>query len=337
MITFQLKLTEDAAWAKSGHVVAWEQIPWTYKSSTQPALPTGDVTAEQKEDGITVRGEGFSIRTSARTGLPDSFVIDGQELLVQPMRWNFWRALTDNDEGWKVDQKLGAWREAGRKAVVESMKRNTDKDSRGVIDVVVTIPNPKARITVRHTVAAGGWLRTDTTFKVLGERWKPDLPRLGIQFAIPRSYGNVAWYGRGPHENYWDRRSSAPIGRYESTVSQWVTPYVRPQENANRCDVRWLRMTDQQGRGLQANAPPGSPLSVSAWPYSMDDLATAAHDFELPERDFITVNLDHLQMGVGGDNSWGLPVNEPYRIKADRVYRWSFTLAPVQRPACREH
>jgi len=330
MITFQLKLIEDAAWAKSGHVVAWEQIPWPYKGSTPPPFPTGDVTSDKSEDGITVKGEGFSVRVSSRTGLPDSLVIDGQELLVQPMRWNFWRALTDNDEGWKVEKKLGAWQDAGNKAMVKSVGLTMDKDSRPVIDAVVTIPNPKARIQVQHTVAAGGWLKTETSFEVLSERWKPDLPRLGIQFAIPRSHGNVAWYGRGPHENYWDRRTSASIGRHESTVSQWVTPYVRPQENGNRCDVRWLRITDEQGSGLQVNAQPGSPLSVSAWPYSMDDLALVKHNFELPERDFITVNLDHLQMGVGGDNSWGLPVNEPYRIKADRVYRWSFTLSPVR-------
>lgn len=330
MITFELKLIEDTAWAKAGHVVAWEQIPWPYEDSTDPPLPAGGVTAERTEDGITARGQRFSIRISSRTGLPDSLVMDGQELLVQPMRWNFWRALTDNDEGWKVDEKFKAWRNAGNTVVLKSIRLKTDDDSRPVIDAVVTIPNPKARITVQHTVAAGGLLRTEMSFEVLAERWKPDLPRLGIQFAIPRSHGNVAWYGRGPHENYWDRRTSAPIGRYESTVSRWVTPYVRPQENGNRCDVRWLRITNERGTGLLVNARCDSPLSVSAWPYSMDDLATAKHNFELPERDFITVNLDHLQMGVGGDNSWGLPVNEPYRIKADRVYRWGFTLSPAR-------
>jgi beta-galactosidase len=244
------------------------------------------------------------------------------------MRWNFWRALTDNDEGWKVEKKLGAWREAGKNAVVESLQLATGQDGRPSIDAVVSIPNPKARIKVHHTIAAGGFLRTETEFEVLAKRWRPDIPRLGIQFAIPRSLSNVAWYGRGPHENYWDRRTSAPIGIYEATVSQWVTPYVRPQENGNRCDVRWLRLTDDSGFGLQASASSQSPLSVSVWPYSMDDLETATHDFDLPQRDSITVNLDHLQMGVGGDNSWGLPVNEPYRIKADRIYRWTFVLSP---------
>jgi beta-galactosidase len=91
--------------------------------------------------------------------------------------------------------------------------------------------------------------------------------------------------------------------------------------------VRWIRFTDEKGRGFQVDASVDAPLSVSAWPYSMHDLITHQHDFELPKRDFITVNLDHRQMGVGGDNSWGLPVNDPYRIKADRVYTWSFVLS----------
>jgi beta-galactosidase len=325
-IPFRLKLSVDTAWADAGHVVAWEQVPWPQQDLTSPPLPTGEVAAQQTEDGITARGDGFLIRIASRSGLPDSIVYGGRELLLQPMRWNFWRALTDNDEGWKVDQKLGAWRDAGDTAVVQSLALTADQDSRPIIDAVVTIPNPPSRITIRHTIAVGGVLRTEARFEVLSKRWKPDLPRLGIQFAIPRTHEQVTWYGRGPHENYWDRRTSAAIGRYQSTVSQWVTPYVRPQENANRCDVRWLRLTDDQGRGFQVDAPPGKPLSISAWPYSMDDLIHAKHDFELPQRDFITVNLDHLQMGVGGDNSWGLPVNEPYRIKSDRTYRWSFTI-----------
>lgn len=330
MINFKLKLTEETPWAGSGHVVAWEQIAWPSKKMAQPPLPSGKVSTEQTEAGITVQSKGVSIHIASRTGLPDSLLVDGQELLQQPMHWNFWRALTDNDEGWKVDKKLGMWREAGTNAVVTSLRLASDEDSRPVIDAVVTIPIPKTRMSVRHTVGAGGLLRTAVKFEFPGEDRKPDIPRLGIQFAIPRSYDRVAWYGRGPHENYWDRQTSAPIGRYESTVSQWVTPYVRPQENGNRCEVRWLQITNKQGSGMRVNAHPASPLSVSAWPYSMDDLESAKHDFELPDRDFIAVNVDYLQMGVGGDNSWGLPVNEPYRIKADREYWWSFTFSPVR-------
>ncbi len=330
MLTFKLQLPEANAWGPAGHVVAWEQVSWPQTDWAEAELPDGRLEATPSDNGTAVQGEGFSIRISARTGLPDSYVVDGRELLVEPMRWNFWRALTDNDEGWKVGQKMGVWKEAGNNTLVQSIKVATSKSKPLVVETIATIPDRRVRIEVRHTVAAGGVLRMDAQFKSLGGGTNPDLPRLGMQFAIPRSLGKVAWYGRGPHENYWDRRTSAPIGRYGAFVADWVTRYVRPQENGNRCDVRWLRFTDERRGGLQVDAGPGQPLSVSAWPYSMEDLSTATHDFDLPKREFITVNLDHLQMGVGGDNSWGLPVNQLYRIKSDQVYRWSFTLSPVR-------
>lgn len=330
MIAVKLRLAQDVDWARAGHVVAWEQFAWPQEGFLQKDLPLGDLSTTEDDQAITVQGRDFSLRISSQSGLPDSYVVDGEELLTEPMRWNFWRALTDNDEGWKVGEKLKAWREAGNRATLKSWRWSKDDHGRPVIDAVVTIPNPKSRIKIRHTVADGGLVRCEAEFAVLSERWKPSLPRLGIQFAIPRSYEQVTWYGRGPHENYSDRFTSAPIGRYETSVSEFVTPYVRPQENGNRCDIRWIQMTNAQGSGLRFEAPPSLPLSASVWPYSMQDLESANHDFELPERDFLTVNIDHLQMGVGGDNSWGLPVNDPYLIKADKVYRWSFTLSPVR-------
>ncbi len=329
MITFSFRLASDEPWAATGHVVAWHQVAWPHEAALEPELPSGKVRAAQADDGILVSGDECSILISSSTGLPASIVVQGRELLVEPMRWNFWRAMTDNDEGWKVDQKMGAWRKAGQAASTESIRVIDDEEQRQVIEAVVTIPAPHARINVRHTVAANGTLKTDVRFQALAPGRTPDLPRLGIQLAVPGSCRKVAWYGRGPHENYWDRNTSAAIARYESTVDQWVTPYVRPQENGNRGDVRWLRLTDEKGRGFQVNASADAPLSVSAWPYSMEDLTAIQHDFELPRRDFVTVNLDHLQMGVGGDNSWGLPVNDSYRIKADRVYSWSFVLVPL--------
>ena len=112
-------------------------------------------------------------------------------------------------------------------------------------------------------------------------------------------------------------------------MDEWITPYVRPQENANRTDVRRVRFTARDGHGLMISAPAAAPLSVSAWPYRLEDLEVASHDDELPRRDRITVNLDHLQMGVGGDNAWGLEVHPPYRITPGRTYEWRFRLEAV--------
>jgi beta-galactosidase len=204
-----------------------------------------------------------------------------------------------------------------------------DAIGRAVIKVTVEDPKQTVRITVRHTIEQGGMLESECELTFPGKRKLPDLPRVGVQFAMPEAFDQIEWYGRGPHENYDDRKSSAALGRYQSTVSDWITPYVKPQENGNRCDIRWLEMTDERGNGLRFSGADQAPLSMSAWPYSMEDLASAAHNYELPRKNFITVNLDHLQMGVGGDNSWGLPVNEPYRIKANQNFQWYYRISPV--------
>jgi beta-galactosidase len=104
---------------------------------------------------------------------------------------------------------------------------------------------------------------------------------------------------------------------------------VRPQENGNRCDVRWMTLGDGAGAGLKIEGSSEKPLSVSAWPYSREDLAAAEHDSELPKRDFVSVQIDHVQMGVGGENSWWRPVLEEDRVKADGKYEWSFVMGVV--------
>lgn len=326
-VIFRLLLREDAAWAPKGHVVAWEQFILHTPSAEQP-MPVGAVAVEEKGELLVAKGSDVTIAISRKTGLLASYQIGGKERLKEPMRWNFWRAMTDNDLGWKANQKQGTWKEAGSLVQVKSHKMGTDTDGRTTIEVAATIPPRKAVIEIKHTLAPGGMVRSECRFRIDGDKGQ-DLPRLGLQFAIPAELDQVEWFGRGPHENYWDRKTSAAVGRYRSTVGEWITPYVRPQENANRCDVRWISLADKTGQGLRFEGGISTPLSVSAWPYSMEDLAEATHNFQLPRRDFITVNLDHLQMGVGGDNSWGLPVNDPYRIWPDRIYEWSFTLSPL--------
>lgn len=330
-VLFRLTLREAASWAPAGHVVAWEQHLLPIQARGLPDLAKGPLTRESTSEGEVVRGDGFELHISGRTGLPDSYKVNGVERLARPIMWNFWRALTDNDLGWKVDRNMGAWQPAGRNVKVKHLKSEII-DSRGVVVAEVEVPKPDASLLVRHTIGGDGVVQTEVVFSAAQPDKCPDLPRLGIQLGIPAASDRVRWYGRGPHENHWDRKSSAPVGIYQDCVTKWITRYVRPQENANRCDVRWIELTDAAGTGLRFEAPAIQPLSVSAWPYTQEDLAAAAHDYELPRRDFITVNLDHLQMGVGGDNSWGLPVNTPYRIKPDRTYSWSFRLSPCQRP-----
>jgi beta-galactosidase len=151
------------------------------------------------------------------------------------------------------------------------------------------------------------------------------LPRFGMQMAVPSRLDKLTWLGRGPHETYWDRKTGAAFGLYSGPVAENIHTYVRPQENGNKSDVRWMALTDDDGVGLIAVGMP--TIDISAWPYTMADIEKATHIHELPRRDTITVNLDYKQMGVGGDNSWGARTHPEYTLPA-KPYEYSFRLTP---------
>ena len=148
-----------------------------------------------------------------------------------------------------------------------------------------------------------------------------------MQMAVPAVLETMTWLGRGPHENYWDRNTAPPWASTPGAVEDLVHVYVRPQENGNRTDVRWVALTGADGTGLLASGMP--LLSVSAWPFTMADLEKATHVNELPRRDSITLNLDHRQMGVGGDDGWGARPHPEYTLDAKAVH------LPLPAPAVR--
>ncbi|HEY6552147.1 MAG TPA: beta-galactosidase small subunit, partial [Vicinamibacteria bacterium] len=185
------------------------------------------------------------------------------------------------------------------------------------------LPAASSPYSTAYTVYGSGDVIVEARFTPGGDL--PELPRFGMQMAVPSALGTMTWLGRGPHENYWDRHTGAAVGRYSGKVEDLVHHYVRPQENANRTDVRWVALTDAGGAGLLASGLP--LLSVSAWPYSMDDLEKATHVHELPRRDAITLNLDLRQMGVGGDDGWGARPHPEYTLDA-KAYAYRFRLRP---------
>jgi len=146
-----------------------------------------------------------------------------------------------------------------------------------------------------------------------------------MQMAVPDRFNKLTWLGRGPHETYWDRKTGAAFGLYSGHVNEHVHRYVRPQENGNKSDVRWMALTDREGVGLIAVGMP--TIDISAWCFTMRDLEKAKHIHELPQRDTITVNLDYKQMGVGGDDSWGARTHPEYTLPA-KSYHYRLRLMP---------
>jgi len=336
-LTVRLRLARDTVWAPAGHVVAWEQLQLS-RAEDRRALPTvvagGAFRVHADGEGVNVRGTDFQADFSPATCLLRVYSAQGRELAGH-MRFNFWRALTDSDRGWKVGDKMGAWRKASADAVVDSCHVAGESGSAVTITGAVRFPSTGARAELTHIVHGNGVIDTAVRFELPSTA--PEPPRLGFQLDLVPMLRNVEWFGRGPHENYIDRMESAAIGLYRSTISEWVTPYVRPQENGNRCGVRRVSFLAADGYGLTIQAPSAAPLSASAWPYELGDLEAAKHLDEFPEvmRErfagyvpHYTVNVDHLQMGVGGDNSWGAEVHREFRIATGRTYEWTFRMAP---------
>jgi beta-galactosidase len=277
---------------------------------------------------LKVSDDNFSVHINRQTGLPDEYSIKGVSFLSNTMHFNFWRALLNNDIGWKVGERMGKWTTAGKTVIVKSMVAKQDLNGRIMVESKVLFPETLAEVLINYLIDDSGSISLEFELNIPKEAQK--LPRIGLQFEINNDFQNIEWYGRGPQENYWDRKSGAALGIYKSTVDNWLTAYVYPQENANRCDVRWLKLTANNGKGIYFQAPSSNPLSVSAWPYTQDDLINSKHYFEVPHRDKITVNIDHLQMGVGGDTSWGLPVHDEYLIIPNKTYHWSFIIKGVE-------
>ena len=334
-------LAKDEVWAKAGQVVAWEQLPLP-SGPAAPALALAampPVALDESGPAFTVTGPGFRVAVGRASGALESFRHEGRELVASPLVPNFWRVPTDNDIGFlllnDMPRRLAVWKTAGPQRRVLSVK--AERLSAQAVRIVSEATLPGTGLPPKVGEPSGGGSAYVTTWTVYGSgdvvveaRFTPggglpELPRFGMQMAVPAALGTMTWLGRGPHENYWDRHTGAAVGRYSGRVESLVHDYVRPQENGNRTDVRWVALTDAGGSGLLASGLP--LLSVSAWPYTMEDLEKATHVNELPRRNTITLNLDLRQMGVGGDDGWGARPHPEYTLDA-KPYAYRFRLRP---------
>ena len=324
-LNISFALAKDSPWAKKGHIVAWDQIEVPFATQEAPKTDVASMSSvefKQDSNGLTVTGKDFALNING-DGLIDSLKYKSEDLLTSPLTPNFWRVPIDNDNGNKMPNRQGIWKTAGQtrqmtKATVEQI---SDQVIRVAIDSTLKAGDSTQRIV--YTIFGNGEIVIENTFVPNGSL--PNLPRFGMQMAMPGEFKNVKWFGRGPHETYWDRKTSGAVGVYEKTTEQFVHPYVRPQEMGNKTDVRWMTVTNDSGVGIMAKGI--GHLSISAWPFTMADLEAARHINELPRRDITTVNIDYKQMGLGGDNSWGARPHPEYTLPP-KTYSYTFILRP---------
>ncbi|MFJ3492756.1 glycoside hydrolase family 2 TIM barrel-domain containing protein [Streptomyces sp. NPDC086091] len=328
-LSFTLK--EPTPWADAGFEIAREQIPLAAGSPAVTPVPLDDVPAlthTDRDGRITVTGRNFTVTVDRATGLITTYEADGAALLTSGAAPNFWRAPTDNDHGNGQHTRNRTWRDAGTRRTVTGVTVRALRDRAVAIEVNGTLPTTvTSAYTTTYTVFGNAEIRIDHTLRP-GAASLPYIPEIGSLLFLPARLDRVHYYGRGPEENHWDRHDGTDVGLYTTTVAGLGTPYIRPQENGNRTDVRWFALTGADGTGLLATGEP--LLEVNASRFTPEDLSTGVrHDYQLTPRPDIVLRLNHRQMGVGGDTSWGAHTHDAYKLFADRDHAYTYRLRPL--------
>lgn len=333
---------------KAGHEVAREEFVLTnYSFVNQPVSAPGLKVNSDAQDLILVGSE-CTIKIDKQNGQLYFLDYGGGNVLQTSIRPNFWRAPTDNDFGYNMPKVFGAWKKASQNLVLSGLEINIpgEKTMNLISEQISTLETSdpvtiqatysleavKAQLMVTYKMDGAGNIEVINQINGLTSDIA-NIPRLGNNFVLSPAYDNVEWYGRGPHENYQDRKTSAFIGNYQAKVADLYFPYIRPQENGNRADIRWVSFENDAGKGIKVQAL-NQMINFSAHhqlnsDFDEGDTKIQRHDFDIPSRPIINVNIDYLQMGVGGDNSWGARPLKEYMIQP-KDYTYSFLIEPIR-------
>jgi beta-galactosidase len=343
-------LKNDWGLLKKGHEIAHEQIlldkkiQWRRPSQEKP---NGTVRASTNKAVITISSTDFIITFDKKAGKITSYKFKGMELIKEGSGLvpNFWRAPTDNDIGNQMYKHNIEWKNASLNANVASCKDQINQDGSLNIAVIYSLPGVETTFESVYTIYADGTVKVHNQLNPTN--YKADIPRVGMRMQLPRQFNNMTYYGRGPWENYQDRHASAIVDVYESRVSDQYVPYVRPQENGYKTDVRWASFADSQNNGLLvvASGNNGRNISLGAHHVPQEDFDVSAgitydkqrgksevnfskHINDIVEQDLVELNIDLAQRGVGGDDSWGAKPQEEYMLRGDKVHSYSFYIVP---------
>ncbi|WP_431125644.1 glycoside hydrolase family 2 TIM barrel-domain containing protein [Flagellimonas flava] len=338
---FQKKGT---AMIPQGHEIAWGQFILQKGSFEIEKQPMGDAFSFDLDDGVfSMQNEIAQLSIDEKTGELLSWKYQDQIITQQPIKPNFWRPPTDNDLGNGMDKWARIWQDATYNNSPKLMSQpKVERNGSAGFKVGYTLPNEEAKVEMEYLLHQDGVLKISYSFEPKkGEL--PNIPRLGMYLTLPQSFDEVSWYGNGPEESYWDRKTGVKAGVYAGKITDQFHRYPRPQETGNKTDVRWMTVSSDK---LSLKVQGDTLLNASTWPFGMQELdfnadedgaesasglvpVTKKHGAEIKLGNTVQWNIDLLQMGVGGENSWGRMVRDPYLIKP-LARSCSITLTPKQ-------
>lgn len=324
-----------------GHEIGWDQFVLQRGVYMTSSNPLGESLAiDILESSIEIKNGNVSLNIDAKSGEINSWSFMGKEITKQPIRPNFWRPPTDNDLGNGMDKWAKTWQDATYNYIPQLVSKPESIGNEVIYQVKYSTPDSTAETSVWYRLKANGSLTIDYEFKPLKEGL-PKIPRLGMYMTLPKDFVDISWYGNGPEESYWDRKTGMKAGLYKGKIANQFHRYPRPQETGNKTDVRWMEVSSST---IKLKISSNQLLNASTWPFAMteidfnsDDAAQSAsglvpvtkkHGAEIKIGETVQWNIDFGQMGVGGDTSWGRLVHDEYSL-SPKKYSYSFNITPT--------
>ena len=332
LVNFEFRSREAQPLIDKGQVLARQQFciqPYQFPVLSDDVKTPG-ITKEETVSYLKLTAAGTTLTIGKWSGLIDYLDVDGKPMLLDrhSILPEFWRAPTDNDYGARFQERFAVWKSP------EMKLKELDVEDNGA-EATFELPAVKATLKLTYTLTAEGEVIIRQQLDADDEAKVAPMFRYGMQLQMPQAYNSVKYYGRGPVENYCDRHDSEFLGVYEAKVADEYFPYVRPQESGNHTDVRWFRVLNADGQGLEFYA--GAPIEVSALNYLTEDLddgpvkdkVIGRHSGDLMERPLTQVHVQQRQMGLGCVNSWGAWPREEYMLPY-RDYDFTYVIKPVR-------
>lgn len=331
-LNVEYRLSEDQGLLKENHLIAEEQLllEGSWGNSIQISSE-GVLNMKKAENEVIFENSEVTFTFNETTGFLNKFNFKGHELLKPgfEFRPNFWRAPTDNDYGAQLPNKLKGWKKMSEQPPLESFSYN-EKDGGYIISAKYKLEEVASSLLIEYRIGGSGEIIVDYQLITDPESGKREMPfKVGMQMQLPSQFNRLEYYGRGPHENYSDRKNSALIKKYSQTVAEQYYPYIRPQETGNKSDVRWLVL---KGDKINLKIEGEKPFNFTALHYLMKDLDDGEqrdqrHAAEIDSRNLTSLFIDTAQMGLGSITSWGHLPLEKYRL-LDKKYQYRFKITP---------
>lgn len=339
LLNVSYKLKNREGLLSAGHVVAKDQLVLNpYKAPSMELKNCEqsniEVPAPQVQDNdwnyLIVSGDAFRVEFNKHNGYLTKYEVNGQDMIKdgEALTPNFWRAPTDNDFGAGLQRKYIAWKNPEIK--LTSFKQRTE-NNQVIVESAYDMPGVSAKLALTYVINNAGAIKVTQKLTADKNAKVSNMFRFGLQMPMPRSFETVEYYGRGPVENYSDRNHCADLGIYRQSVAEQFYPYIRPQENGTKTDIRWWKMLDRSGNGIKIVA--AAPFSASALHYTIESLDEGldkrqGHSQEVEEADLTNLCIDKIQAGLGCEDSWGRIARPEYLVPyAD--YEFTFILSPV--------